>query len=611
MKSWRQICNNSFCILGVFIFFKLIVFDFIWCSYTTFTPFSTIESYTTKAIAAIALLTPYLLFRRWKLQIVVLLLLDFLLIANLMYYRTYYTTIPLSSYTLVSNLSDFTQSVYDSVRWYDIVFPLSTVTIALLFFQNKRYKTKPVAVPWRTTLAIFIVACASFGAITAMNGGFKSAYSQIKYSAHLYASGAPMYTIFGSLYYDFIEQKPAYTPEIQKEIEEWLAKKPKLHPLSSNIEKRTNCIVIFVESLESWILEKTIENQEITPYLNRLLKDSTTLYAPYVLTEVKGGRSIDAQLLLCAGLLPINSGTYSTLYTGNTYYTLEKALKEKRHTHNYLLTVDKKNTWNQELVAQSFGIDTIISYPDFKLTEAFGPRKRVGDVSFLKQCREKIEKGEVWKKNENVYLQFVTYSSHNPFRMPDELKQVSFSSAVPQVMNDYMSVVNYTDRAIGEFVEFLKTMPEYKETLIVITGDHEGLATRRAELCNDPYAKDIVSDKQFTPFIVVNSPVGLRYEKVMGQIDMYPTLLNLLQLDDYYWTGLGQSIFDPNKKGFAVNPQMQVEGEDATPEEIDFNKKAYDISDEIIRFDYFSQKEKEEQLSFYHQPSDCISFSLL
>ena len=92
-----------------------------------------------------------------------------------------------------------------------------------------------------------------------------------------------------------------------------------------------------------------------------------------------------------------------------------------------------------------------------------------------------------------------------------------------------------------------------------------------------------MSDKQFTPFIVVNSPIGMRYDEVMGQIDMYPTLLNLLQLDDYYWTGLGESILNPEKKGFAVGSQMNVEGEE-------FAKEAYDISDEMIRFNYFGRK---------------------
>lgn len=542
------------------------------------------------------LLAPYFFFHRWKLQVVILFLLDILLIANLMYYRTYYTAIPLSSYNLIGNLADFTQSVYDSIHWYDLLFPLSSIAATIFYLRHRKIKRPQEQIAWKPYLTIFATIYILFTGLTILQGGFKKRCSELKYSAHLYASCVPIYTVFGNLYYELIEQKPAYTPEKEKEIEDWLDKRPPLRPLSLDTEKRTNCIIILVESLESWVLEKSVENKEITPCLNQLLQDSTTLYAPHVLTEVKGGRSIDAQLLLCAGLLPINNGTYSTLYTGNTYYTLQKALKEKYNTCNYLLTVDKKKTWNQEAVAQSFGIDTILSYPDFKLTEAFGPRKRVGDGSFFAQCREKMEKGEVWKKGEHVYLQFVTYSSHNPFKMPDEMKQISFSKDIPEVMNDYMTVINYTDRAIGQFVDYLKTRPEYKETLIIITGDHEGLASHRSELCNTPQGKGVVSDKQFTPFIVLNSPVGLRYEKVMGQIDMYPTVLNLLQLEDYRWVGLGQSILDPEKKGCAVSPQMQVESDDTTPEDIDFKKEAYTISYEIIRLDYFGKRQQQHRM---------------
>lgn len=112
----------------------------------------------------------------------------------------------------------------------------------------------------------------------------------------------------------------------------------------------------------------------------------------------------------------------------------------------------------------------------------------------------KIEKGEIWKKGENVYMQLVTYSGHAPFKLPEELKEIHFSPAIPQKMNDYMTTARYTDKAIGKFVEYLKTLPQYDETLIVITGDHEGLATYREELCNAPGGKGIVSDKTFHPF---------------------------------------------------------------------------------------------------------------
>lgn len=44
-------------------------------------------------------------------------------------------------------------------------------------------------------------------------------------------------------------------------------------------------------------------------------------------------------------------------------------------------------------------------------------------------------------------------------------------------MADYMTVAHYTDEAIGKFVEYLKNRPEYERTMVVITGDHEGLQT--------------------------------------------------------------------------------------------------------------------------------------
>ena len=88
--------------------------------------------------------------------------------------------------------------------------------------------------------------------------------------------------------------------------------------------------MILAESLESWVLEQTVEGQELTPCLNRLLKDSTTIYAPYVVSQVKGGRSIDAQLMVNTGLLPIDNGVYSLKYPHSTYPSLARAMKQKR-----------------------------------------------------------------------------------------------------------------------------------------------------------------------------------------------------------------------------------------------------------------------------------------
>lgn len=584
----QQLWDKTAIIFAVGIFLTFVAFDVIWCMDTTFASFSFFETYATKIIATLALAGVYALTRcRWA-QIVVMALLDVLLVANLMYFRTYYSAIPASSYLEAGNLADFKASVTDSLRWADIVLPLITIATAVMAFRYKTTKRQPLTAVlkwWAAPLAGFALLLTG---VNLCKGGFHKSLRSVRQSAYLCSADAPIFSVFGCIWYDITDAAEPITPEKQAEIERWLASQPKHQPADSVTEKRSNLLIVFAESLESWVLEKKVNDKEITPCLNRLLKEKSTLYAPNVLTQVKGGRSIDAQLMICSGLLPLMSGTYSSLYYDNTFYTIQKAMRGLKHSRSYLLTIDKVSTWNQGAVARSFGTDTIISYHDFKMTEAFGTHKRIGDASFFQQCREKIERGEVWKPGESVYMQFVTYSGHAPFKLPDHLRTITFPASIPEKAADYMTTAHYTDKAIGDFVAYLKTLPQYKETIVVIVGDHEGLASYRQELVGNPACRGLVSDKQLTPFIVLNSPVGMRYDKFMGQIDIYPTLLNLMQLDAYRWHGLGQSILDPRKQGVAVGSVMNVEGT-GSDKEVERLKEAHTVSDYMLRYDWLKR----------------------
>lgn len=584
----QQLWDKTAIIFAVGIFLTFVAFDVIWCMDTTFASFSFFETYATKIIATLALAGVYALTRcRWA-QIVVMALLDVLLVANLMYFRTYYSAIPASSYLEAGNLADFKASVTDSLRWADIVLPLITIATAVMAFRYKTTKRQPLTAVlkwWAAPLAGFALLLTG---VNLCKGGFHKSLRSVRQSAYLCSADAPIFSVFGCIWYDITDAAEPITPEKQAEIERWLASQPKHQPADSVTEKRSNLLIVFAESLESWVLEKKVNGKEITPCLNRLLKEKSTLYAPNVLTQVKGGRSIDAQLMICSGLLPLMSGTYSSLYYDNTFYTIQKAMRGLKHSRSYLLTIDKVSTWNQGAVARSFGTDTIISYHDFKMTEAFGTHKRIGDASFFQQCREKIERGEVWKPGESVYMQFVTYSGHAPFKLPDHLRTITFPASIPEKAADYMTTAHYTDKAIGDFVAYLKTLPQYKETIVVIVGDHEGLASYRQELVGNPACRGLVSDKQLTPFIVLNSPVGMRYDKFMGQIDIYPTLLNLMQLGAYRWHGLGQSILDPRKQGVAVGSVMNVEGT-GSDKEVERLKEAHTVSDYMLRYDWLKR----------------------
>ena len=70
-----------------------------------------------------------------------------------------------------------------------------------------------------------------------------------------------------------------------------------------------------------------------------------------------------------------------------------------------------------------------------------------------------------------------------------------------------------------------------RPTLLIITGDHTTLDT--------PISTSV-------PFIMYYSEgvaVGDDMEEIL-QMDLYPTILNIMGCDEYYWKGLGRNLLD-------------------------------------------------------------------
>lgn len=573
-------------ITKVFLFcliVKFLIFDIIWCTQTTFSSLSMVDLYVNTLLVSLLLLLPWILTRNRVVGCVVLFLLDALLVSNLMYSRTYNALIPLESYSEAGNLSDFTASVVDSMRWIDILFPLTSIIATVCVFRRKAEKGVAYLLRLKQYVATTAVVAVLSLCFIIPRGGLEGSFARLQ-NANYYTCTAPVFTVFGNLLYDATESEAPFTDSMQVKITDWKAQQPAYKPLPDSIGHKTSIVVVLCESLESWVINRKIEGKEITPYLNAAIAEKSSLYAPYVLTQVKGGRSIDCQLMINAGMLPIQNGSYAMKYIDTHYFSLTKAMKEQNHSHSYLCSVDKPVTWNQAMVARDFGIDTLVMRDCWVNDEKVGSRKKLGDASFMRQAVKKMRKGQIWPVGQHAYMQFVTYSGHNPFVLPDHLKRIKLKGNYPKKMADYIYMANYTDYALGELLSYLKTRPDYKDMMIVITGDHEGLAADRADILKSNVAQGIVSPKQFTPFIVVNSPVALKYNKVMGQIDMYPTILNLMHLDNYKWKGMGQSILDNSKYPVAVGSNMNVEGK-APQKEIDRLKEAFYVSDLMIRYD--------------------------
>ncbi|MDE5858064.1 MAG: hypothetical protein K2H32_06890, partial [Muribaculaceae bacterium] len=123
---------------------SLIWYVIDWCSVTTFRPLGDWLLWINNILAGLILTLPFLFTRKIWIQAIWICLLDMLLLADIMYCRTYFTSIPLDSFGLISNLSDFTASIFSSIRWIDSGFLIIILAGVILY-----HKVKPNTPPHR------------------------------------------------------------------------------------------------------------------------------------------------------------------------------------------------------------------------------------------------------------------------------------------------------------------------------------------------------------------------------------------------------------------------------------------------------------------------------
>lgn len=545
------------------------VFDALWAAETTFRCFSIPVLYATNAAASCLMMLPFIFFRRNWIEAAFMLVVDVWLIANLMYCRTYFTSIPADSYFMASNLADFLPSVADSFRVSDLLLPLVAAVAAVVARTTTRRGASPaLASRLAAWGAVMVALAAVWFVIVIANKGFRTYYAKIKEACYYSTCTTPMFTPAGDLLYEAISTPSRLSDEESREIDRWFADHEAFAPYTpldsigrlpaglslTDTLARTGLVVILCESLESWVIGATVDGVELTPFLNSLVADTTTLYAPNVLTQVGNGRSIDCQLLVNAGMLPMEKSVYSMTHARNFYPTINRAMAQRDGARSMILSCDKPVTWNQLPISRAFGVDSLLDKSSWRNDELVGNPPKLSDGSFMKQIVAKLDgDSALWPVGAPAYVEIITYSGHNPFRLPESLKTVAFRESLPEKMRNYMEMAHYTDSALQPLIDYLRSRPDYGSTVVVITGDHEGLAKNRDEIRRNADAAQVVSAQQLTPFIVLNSPVAGRYDLLMGQIDIYPTLLNLLRLDGYEWRGMGQSILAPEKAAMAVN----------------------------------------------------------
>lgn len=286
--------------------------------------------------------------------------------------------------------------------------------------------------------------------------------------------------------------------------------------------KGRNLILIQVESLENAVVGQKIDNQEITPYLNKLANQG--LYFPNYYAPIGPGTTADAEFMTLNSLYSLPDTTAFIRYAYNDYSALPSLLKENGY-HTYAFHGDVPSFWNRANIYPQLGYEKWFSRQDYSIPRKIGVYD-LGDKDFFEQSIPKLK-----SLPQPFMATLITLTSHTPFELPSDLKTLHFSptTTLNLLQQNYLQSIRYTDQAVGDFIDQLKVAGLYNNSLILIYGDHTSFSKISKGL---GIKNSIFADLQASqvPMIILAPGTPLQGSRITpaSHLDVYPTTANLL-----------------------------------------------------------------------------------
>lgn len=324
------------------------------------------------------------------------------------------------------------------------------------------------------------------------------------------------------------------------------------------VAKGKNVIVIQLESFQDVMIGQKVNGQEVTPVLNDLIEDGS-FYFPNMFQQIGQGNTSDAEFIANTGIYPTGTIAMSKGYGDREIPSLPRLLGARGYESN-TFHVNDVTFWDRNQLYPALGFTKYYDRPYFNddkfnaLGASDGEMYRVG--------LEKLK--ELHDQDKPFYAQFVSTSSHHPFWVKKEFLNITLPQELSgKQLGHYVTAINYTDKAIGDFIENLKANGMWEDTILVMYGDHFGLQTKE----NDPaWVKEVLGvnyedrlGRFNVPFIVhVPGVEGKTVEGVAGQVDMMPTVANLLgiSLKEEGHTVFGRDLLNTSKNVIGMRYYM-------------------------------------------------------
>jgi lipoteichoic acid synthase len=467
---------------------------------------------------------------RKKILLLIATLFSILLYVNTLYYRFFSDFITIPVLFQGNNVSDIGNSLWEQIYLYDVFFFLDLIVL-YFFYKSKSIELFDITKKQRKR--IFITAF-SILAINLLLAEIARPQLLIRsFDRELLVKNIGTYNYH--LYDLFIQSKTsaqkAFADSVDvEEVNEYLQQKESpTNEEMFGIAKGRNVIFISMESTQNFVVNRTFNGEEITPFINDLVKDEDTFYFDNFYHQVGQGKTSDSEFITENSLYPLPRGAVFQTHPLNEYMASPEILKDEGY-YSAVFHGNNKSFWNRDIMYNSLGYDKFFSEEFYNVNENNEINYGLKDIPFFEQSMTYLK-----DLPQPFYTKFITLTNHHPYKYADE--DLYFSTKPEDNMiNNYFVTVRYTDEAIKKFFNMLKAEGLYENSMIIIYGDHYGISGWHNAALAEELGKDEITPAenvllQKVPLIIHIPGVeehGKTISTIGGQIDVKPTLLNIL-----------------------------------------------------------------------------------
>lgn len=307
---------------------------------------------------------------------------------------------------------------------------------------------------------------------------------------------------------------------------------PTLHRQSPTVKQdRPYNLVIFLQESLGAEFVGSLGGRPLTPNLDALGRKGMWLTQLYS-TGTRTVRGIEATV---AGFPPSPSRSVVTLdLSQHNFFTIAELLNHQGFLTEFIYG-GAKHFDNMAGFFLGNGFERTITEEDFD-NPVFHGTWGVSDEDLVRRANKEFAS----HGDKPFFALMLSTSNHAPFEYPEG--RIDLYEQPPNTANNAMK---YADYAIGEFFRLAEKEDYFKNTIFLVVADHN---TR-------VYGADLVPINKFhIPGVIVGPGVSAKsYDKLASQLDLLPTLLNLMGIESQHpMIGRDLLAVDEKEPGHAI-----------------------------------------------------------